>query len=155
VSEGEKNRLIAWNRELTAAHQRLRQALLVTRDALDAGDAGPASADLVLYCHGFCAGLSGHHVSEDEALFPGLSARHPRLRSTIAKLVQDHEMIAALLTQFNHALTASATPDELVRHLDGLSAIMESHFSYEERQLLDTLSALELEAGPHAVLGPF
>jgi hypothetical protein len=64
-------------------------------------------------------------------------------------------MIAALLTQFNHALTASATPDELVRHLDGLSAIMESHFSYEERQLLDTLSALELEAGPHAVLGPF
>jgi hemerythrin-like domain-containing protein len=155
VSEGEKNRLIAWNRELTAAHQRLRQALLVTRDALGAGDVGSVSADLVLYCNGFCAGLSGHHVSEDAALFPELSARHPRLRSTIAKLGQDHEVIAALLTEFNHALTASATPDELVRHLDGLSAIMESHFSYEERQLLDTLSALDLEADPHALLGPF
>ena len=154
MSEGEKNRLIAWNRELTAAHQRLRQALRVTRDALDAGMPGSVSADLVLYCHGFCAALSGHHVSEDAALFPQLSARHPRLRSTIAKLVQDHEVIAALLTHFNHALTASATPDELVRHLDGLSAIMESHFSYEERQLLDTLSALELEADPHALLGP-
>lgn len=154
MSEDEKNRLIAWNRELTAAHQRLRQALRVTRDSLDAGDVESAAADLVLYCHGFCAALSGHHASEDAALFPELSARHPRLRSTIAKLMQDHKMIAALLTQFDHALTASATPDELVRHLDGLSAIMESHFNYEERQLLDTLSTLDLEADPHALLGP-
>lgn len=154
MSEDEKNRLIAWNRELTAAHQRLRQALRVTRDSLDAGDVESAAADLVLYCHGFCAALSGHHASEDAALFPELSARHPRLRSTIAKLMQDHKMIAALLIQFDHALTASATPDELVRHLDGLSAIMESHFNYEERQLLDTLSTLDLEADPHALLGP-
>jgi hemerythrin-like domain-containing protein len=154
VNEDEKNRLIAWNRELTAAHQRLRQALRVTRDSLDAGDVESAGADLVLYCHGFCAALSGHHASEDAALFPELSARHPRLRSTIAKLRQDHKMIAALLTQFDHALTASATPDELVRHLDGLSAIIESHFNYEERQLLDTLSTLDLEADLHALLGP-
>ena len=155
VSEDEKNRLIAWNRELAAAHQRLRQALRVTRDALDTGhDAGRRGADLLLYCHGFCAALSGHHVSEDAALFPELSARHPRLGPTVAKLVQDHEMIAGLLTQFDHALTTSATPDELARHLDGLSAIMESHFNYEERQLLDTLSTLRLEADPRTFLGP-
>jgi hemerythrin-like domain-containing protein len=144
VSEDEKSRLIAWNRELTAAHQWLRQALHGARDALDAGDAGPAGADLVLYCHGFCAALSGHHLSEDETLFPGLSARHPGLRPVIAKLTQDHEMIAALLAQLGHAVTAAAAPDELARHLDGLSAIMESHFSYEERQLLGILSALQL-----------
>jgi hemerythrin-like domain-containing protein len=144
VSEDEKSRLIAWNRELTAAHQRLRQALHDARDALDAGDAGPAGADLVLYCHGFCAALSGHHLSEDESLFPALSARHPGLRPVIAKLTQDHEMIAALLAQLGHAVTAAAAPDELARHLDGLSAIMESHFSYEERQLLGILSALQL-----------
>ena len=63
-------------------------------------------------------------------------------------------MIAALLTQFSHALTAAAAPDELARHLDGLSAIMESHFNYEERQLLDTLSTLDVAADPHALLGP-
>ena len=155
MSEDDKSRLIAWNHELTAAHQRLRRALYVTRDALDdAGDAGRAGADLLLYCHGFCAALSGHHVSEDAALFPELSTRHPQLRSTIAKLTQDHEMIAALLTQFSHALTASATADELARHLDGLGAIMESHFTYEERQLLDVLSTLDVEADPHALLGP-
>ena len=154
MSEGDKSRLIAWNRELTAAHQRLRQALRVTREALDAGDAGPPGADLLLYCHGFCAALSGHHASEDAALFPELSARHPGLRPVIAKLAQDHQMIAALLARFGEALTAAATPGELARHLDGLSAIMESHFSYEERQLLGTLAVLQLEAEPHALLGP-
>jgi hemerythrin-like domain-containing protein len=154
VSEDEKNRLIAWNRELTAAHQRLRQALRVTRDALDAGDARPARADLLLYCHGFCAALRGHHVSEDAALFPELSARHPELRPVIARLAQDHEMIGALLTQLGHAVTAAAAPDELARHLDGVSAIMESHFSYEERQLLGILSALQLAADPRDLLGP-
>ena len=154
MSEDEKNRLIAWNRELTAAHQRLRQALRVTRDALGAGDAGPPGADLLLYCHGFCAALGGHHVSEDSALFPALSARHPELRPVIARLAQDHEMIAALLARFGHALKAAATPEELARHLDGLSAIMESHFSYEERQLLGVLSSLRLSADPHSLLGP-
>jgi hemerythrin-like domain-containing protein len=154
VSDSEKSRLIAWNRELTAAHQRLRQALRVTRDAAGGGVAGPAGADLVLYCHGFCAALSGHHVSEDTALFPELSARHPELRSAIARLVQDHEMIAALLSQLNQALTAPAAPAELLRHLDGLSAIMESHFSYEERQLLNVLATLDLEADPRTLLGP-
>jgi hemerythrin-like domain-containing protein len=154
VSEDEKSRLIAWNRELADAHQRLRQALRIARDALDAGDAGLAGGDLLLYCHGFCAALSGHHLSEDAALFPVLAARHPTLRPVIAKLTQDHEMIAALLAQFAGALSAPATPGEVARHLDGLSAVMESHFNYEERQLLATLSALDLAADPHAVLGP-
>lgn len=154
VREDEKNRLVAWNRELTAVHQRLRQALRVTRDALGTGQAGPAAADLLLYCHGFCAALSGHHRSEDAALFPELSARHPALRPVIAKLGADHELIAALLAQFGDAVTAAAAPGELARHLDGLGAIMESHFRYEERQLLDVLSALDLEADPHALLGP-
>ena len=66
----------------------------------------------MLYCQGFCAALKEHHVSEDVALFPELSVRHPTL-------------------------------------------IMESHFRYEERQLLDVLSALDLVADPRALLGPF
>jgi hemerythrin-like domain-containing protein len=162
VSEGEKSRLIAWNRELAAAHQRLRRALRLVRDALGTGDRdalgtgdrAAARTDLMLYCHGFCTALSGHHVSEDTALFPELSARHPALKPTLAKLRQDHEMIASLLTQFDHALTSSAATSELLRHLGGLSAIMESHFRYEERQLLDILATLDLAAGPHALLGP-
>jgi hemerythrin-like domain-containing protein len=154
VNEGEKNRLIAWNRELEAAHQRLREALRLARDALGIGDVASVRGELMLYCQGFCAALKEHHVSEDVALFPELSERHPMLRPTIAKLEQDHEMIASLLTQLDHALTSSAAPEELSLHLNGLSAIMESHFRYEERQLLDVLSALELVADPRALLGP-
>lgn len=154
VTEQEKNRLVAWNRELAAAHQRLRDALRVTRDALDSGDTGSARTDLLLYCHGFCTALSAHHVSEDVALFPELSARWPALRPTIAKLREDHDTIASLLGQLDRALGRSAPVEELQQHLDGLAAIMESHFRYEERQLLDILSTLELDAEPQAVLGP-
>jgi hemerythrin-like domain-containing protein len=157
VSEGQKNRLIAWNRELAAAHQRLRQALHLARQAIDAGDstdAASAASDLLLYCKGFCAALEGHHLSEDAALFPELTARHPELRPAITKLRQDHEMIASLVAQFAHALSAGDPPAVLVSHLDGLSAIMESHFRYEERELLGTLAALDLDADPRNLLGP-
>ena len=72
----------------------------------------------------------------------------------MAKLRQDHELIASLLTQFDQAVSSDAPPAELSLQLDGLAAIMESHFRYEERQLLGPLSALELDADPHTVLGP-
>ncbi len=154
MSEVEKNRLIAWNRELAAAHDRLRGALRAARDSLDAGDATSARGDLLRYCHGFCAALSSHHVSEDVGLFPELSARYPALRPTIAKLTEDHELIAMLLAQFDSALVSSTESRALSLHLEGLSAIMESHFQYEERQLLDTLATLDLDADPRAILGP-
>jgi hemerythrin-like domain-containing protein len=157
VPEAEPHRLIAWDRELADAHQRLRQALQVARAALDTGDTvgvQSARADLTLYCHGFCAALGGHHGGEDTALFPQLSAQYPALRPAIVKLRQDHELIASLLTQFDQAISSDAPPAELSLQLDGLAAIMESHFRYEERQLLGPLSALELDADPHTVLGP-
>ncbi|WP_153534121.1 hemerythrin domain-containing protein [Actinomadura macrotermitis] len=151
---GDENRIVAWNRELAAVHQRLRRALRLAREAIDAGDAASAGNDLLLYCHGFCAALSGHHVSEDDALFPELAERHPELRPTIAKLQQDHELIASLLRQFEQALNSGAPPERLSSHLDGLSAIMESHFQYEERQLLGPLAALDLDLAPGTALGP-
>jgi hemerythrin-like domain-containing protein len=154
VGESEKNRLIAWNLELRAAHQRLHRALRLARGSLEAGDTASARADLLLYCKGFCAALDRHHVLEDVALFPELTARHPSLRPTIAKLQQDHEMIAMLLRRFDRAITSKARPSELAMHLDGLSAIMESHFRYEERELLAVLSTLDVDADPQDLLGP-
>ena len=63
-------------------------------------------------------------------------------------------MIASLLRQFDHLLTSGARPSELALHLRGISAIVESHFRYEERQLLGPLSTLELDADPRRLLGP-
>ena len=155
MTEGEKTRLVAWSHELRAVHDRLREALRVTRAALDNGEAaGPATRDLLLFCHGFCAALTGHHEGEDRALFPAIAAAHPELADTLRYLEQDHSMIADLVDALEDAVARSAPPDELDRHLEGIAAIMESHFRYEERQLLTVLDTLALNAAPHDVLGP-
>lgn len=155
VTEGEKARLIAWNHELRTVHERLREALRLTRTALAAGEpAEPARRDLLLFCHGFCAALTGHHEGEDRELFPAIATAHPELRDTLRNLQQDHSMIAHLLTGLRAAVDRTAPPAELDQHLEGVAAIMESHFRYEERSLLGVLEALELNADPTDVLGP-
>ncbi|MCW4458582.1 hemerythrin domain-containing protein [Microbacterium sp. MPKO10] len=156
MTEGETSRFIAWSRELRAVHERLRGALRVTRESLDdAGQVGPAARDLLLYCHGFCVALSGHHSAEDRELFPALAAEHPELRETLRSLAQDHSMIAHLMNGLTDAIERSASPRELAQHVEGIAAIMESHFRYEERQLLGVLEGLELDADANAVLGSF
>jgi len=157
VSPGDTSRLIAWHREVSASHTRLRAALQLAQDSLTVpqlSDQHAASRDLLLYCLGFCAALGGHHRSEDTRLFPELAGRHPELDETIAYLQQDHSMIAHLLGGLEKAVRSQAPPEEIGRHLEGLAAIMESHFRYEERQLLAVLATLDLDAPVTDLLGP-
>lgn len=135
-------------------HKRLREALRITRNAL-ASSESPESAtrDLLLFCHGFCAALTGHHESEDRSLFPALAAAHPELRETLRLLEQDHLKIAHLIAGLQSAVERAASTVELDRHLDGIAAIMESHFRYEERQLLTALDSFPFDADPHDALG--
>ena len=155
VSQGEGARLVAWSHELRSVHDRLREALHVTREALGRGDAAaPATRDLLLFCHGFCTALTGHHEGEDRLLFPAVAAAHPELAETLTRLRQDHSMIAHLVAGPQDAVSRAAPAAELDRHLEGVAAIMESHFRYEERQLLGVLATLELGASPGDVLGP-
>ena len=157
MSPGDTSRLIAWHRELSAAHARLRSALQIAQESLDdpqLSDQHVASRDLLLYCLGFCTALGGHHRSEDAGLFPELIGRHPELDETIAYLQQDHSMIAHLLGGLEKAVRSQAPPEEIGRHLEGLAAIMESHFRYEERQLLAVLATLDFDAPVTDLLGP-
>ncbi|MEU4147020.1 hemerythrin domain-containing protein [Streptomyces parvulus] len=155
MTERETTRLVAWSQELRQVHHRLREALAVTRTALADGTPGEAATrELLLYCHGFCAALDGHHRGEDRTLFPAIAAAHPELRPVLRALEQDHSMIAHLLGGLETAVARAAPPEELDRHLEGIAAIMESHFRYEERQLLTVLETLELTAVPGEVLGP-
>ncbi len=155
MTEGEKTRLIAWSNELRAVHERLRKALAVTQEAVAAGRSAPAlSRDLLLFCNGFCTALTGHHEGEDRELFPAIAAAHPELRDTLRRLQQDHSMIAYLIAGLQSAVSKAAAPEALAVHLEGIAAIMESHFRYEERALLSVLDSLALDADPHRVLGP-
>lgn len=151
-------RLIAWGDEMRTVHERLRQALAAARESIEAGgDAASVARDIRLFCWGFCVALDGHHVSEDTGLFPEVVARHPELQPVIAKLVQDHRMIAHLIGGLEQALQSGDEPAVLLGHLDGIGAIMASHFGYEERQLLgalDTLETTATDATPRAYFGP-
>ena len=63
-------------------------------------------------------------------------------------------MIAHLITGLSESVARADSPSELDRHLEGIAAIMESHFRYEERQLLTVLETLALTADVEVVLGP-
>ncbi|MCC2333636.1 hemerythrin domain-containing protein [Cellulomonas wangsupingiae] len=149
------SRLVAWDRELRAVHTRLRDALRIARDAVDdaADDAAP-SRELLLFCTGFCAALDGHHRGEDRVVFPGLLAVAPQLRDVVDQLVRDHAMLSHLLGELQRAVDAREGPAALHRHLDGIEAVMETHFRYEEKRLLPVLSGLALDATPRDALGP-
>lgn len=126
----------------------------LAREAVDSGeDTGSIAADLLIYCHGFCAALDGHHRSEDAGLFPQIAASRPDLAPVLAKLSQDHSMMAHLIGGLEKALTSGAEADTLHGHLDGIGAIMESHFRYEERELLSVLDDLPLGLERREVFG--
>ena len=140
---------------MRAVHDRLREALAVTRQALTDGEpVESATRELLLYCHGFCTVLTAHHEGEERHLFPAIAEQYPQLRDTLHNLRQDHSMIAHLLAGLQAAVARAAPPAELHRHLEGVAAIMESHFRYEERRLLTVLETLTLSTDPDAVLGP-
>lgn len=155
MAEGDTARLVVWSRELRRVYARLRKALELTRAAVADGDrASDTLDDLLLLCHGFCTALDAHHQGEDRELFPAVAAAHPEVADVLHRLQQDHSMIAHLVAALRQATRQSAPPAEVARHLDGIGAIMESHFRYEERQLLTILETLELSADPGQVLGP-
>lgn len=146
--------MIAWADELRRVHHKLRTALAVTREALTTDGSAPAlDRDLALLCRGFCTALDTHHRGEDAQLFPAITAAHPELAPTLHALRQDHVMIGHLIGDLQGVLDRGGPVTEVVTHLDGVEAIMESHFRYEERQLLGVLDVLALHAAPVEVLG--
>ena len=155
MTERETIRLIAWSRELRQVHERLRAALLLIRGSIEDGPSeATALRDLLLYCRGFCTALDGHHRGEDSTLFPAIAAAHPELEPVLRSLRQDHSMIAYLLEGLRVATERGAPLSELNRHLEGIAALMDNHFRYEERRLLRVLETLELDAEISRVLGP-
>ena len=153
VSEREKARLVAWSHEMYRVHQRLRDALQDAQEAWEYNGSFVSTRDLLLHCRGFCSALDRHHRGEDAVLFPGIRAAHPHLAPTLAKLTQDHSMIAHLVGGLDLALTRGDPAPVLERHLGGLAAIMENHFRYEERQLMAILEELALDADVSSALG--
>ena len=142
-------------------HQALRERLAALRREA-AGGAGHRAADsgigedLLSHCLSFCAAIHTHHTGEDSQLLPALRAAAPELAPVIDNIAEDHALDAGILRQVRDLLSpgrAPSGPDALVRELDGLIAILESHFSYEERRIAKALDTLGSQAWTAGVFG--
>ncbi|MFJ9846484.1 hemerythrin domain-containing protein [Kitasatospora sp. NPDC101155] len=137
-------RTAALSLQLSQAHRELRRRLTDVRTGL--GRRTRADDTLLTHCLAFCTAMTHHHQGEDDGLFAALVRERPDLAPTVAKLVEDHGFIAHILARVRElaeqaAATPGTDPEAIGRELDGLAAIMESHFGYEERAIgaaLDT-----------------
>ncbi|MGW6918342.1 hemerythrin domain-containing protein [Kitasatospora sp. NPDC054939] len=152
------DRAVALSLQLAQAHQELRRRIGTIRSEL--GRRRLDDDALRTHCLAFCTALTSHHQGEDDGLFAQLVRERPDLAGTVAKLVEDHGLITGILTRVrelaDQAVTSAPGPgpgtgpaadaggrglDAIGRELDGLAAIMESHFAYEERAIGAALDA--------------
>ncbi|GAA4567559.1 hypothetical protein GCM10023176_20030 [Micromonospora coerulea] len=138
-------RLTALGNQLIEIHLWLREELARLRTGLDSpgGDARPPRA-LRAHCLAFCAALDRHHTGEDGGAFRVLAEREPALRPVLAELAADHQVVAGILRRVEDLVTGPAGGRDVRAELDGLAALLESHFTYEEKKLV---AALNREAG--------
>lgn len=140
-------RLEAFGTQLIDVHFWLREELSKLRDSLDGNAHRPR--ELRAHCLTFCSALERHHTGEDRTAFPVLAEEFPGLRPVLEKLQQDHHLVADILRRIETLVgDVQAEPDEVEaqrvrRELDGLAAIMESHFAFEERQITAALNELK------------
>ncbi|MBM0226887.1 MULTISPECIES: hemerythrin domain-containing protein [Micromonospora] len=142
-------RLTALGNQLIEIHLWLREELARLRTSLDSPGADlRSSEDLRAHCLGFCAALTRHHGGEDGGAFRVLAEREPALRPVLAELAEDHRMVAGILRRIEDLTTGPAAARAAVRaELDGLAALLESHFTYEEKKLVAALDAVNRRAG--------
>ncbi|WP_238362282.1 hemerythrin domain-containing protein [Actinopolymorpha pittospori] len=163
------DRVRAFGNQLVDVHLWLRDQLDQLRDDVDAflDDPGPDPAsqpsrpsrdlpnvrnlrDLRAHCLTFCSALTRHHTGEDTGPFPVLAAEVPELRPVIDELVRDHRLVTDALRRVEEVLDSLGRMpehDEARRRrvrgeLDTLAALLETHFSYEERRLVSALNDL-------------
>ncbi len=160
VPDGSRERLAALGDALIEIHAWLREELARLR--ADVGryldGRGERPRELKAHCLSFCSALTRHHTGEDAGAFPALAREYPDLAPTIAKLEEDHELISVLQHGLERLLDGipaepgAAEAQRVLGELDGLTAILESHFSFEERRIVTALNALAAEAGTAASL---
>jgi hemerythrin-like domain-containing protein len=134
---------------LIEVHLWLREELARLREDVDSYlDGGERPRELRAHCLTFCSALSRHHTGEDDGAFPVLAAQFPELRPVLEELRRDHHMVAGILRRLEELLGGlgpDPDPAEAQRvraELDGLAALLESHFVYEEKRLVSALNSL-------------
>lgn len=136
---------------LRTVHAQLRRDLVTVRaglDRLSSATNGTETislpADLRAHCVSFCGAMHEHHTNED-GVFPALARLHPELAPVVQRLQAEHGVVARVLTELQALLDAAEGSDitRLRAEFDRLAGELETHFSYEEETLVDTLNATD------------
>lgn len=138
VSGGPPN-ASSWGEALKLVHDAFRRELQTIRREV-AASGNTLGVQLKINCLAACRGLRFHHTAEDTGTFPALENRFPELTPTLDRLRQEHQRIAALLTDLQHTLDRN-DPTTLRADVDRLITDLEAHLTYEEEQLIPFLDA--------------
>jgi hypothetical protein len=152
----------AAGRHLIDVHDHLRGELDRLREVIEQVAAGETDATaarqhitrmtirqntwtLGTFCETYCRVVTQHHTLEDRSVFPHLRHSDPALAPVLDRLEEEHHTIADLLERVDQALVGLVTPggagiDGVNRTMDVLTDALLSHFSYEERELIEPLA---------------
>ncbi|GAA2407219.1 nitroreductase/quinone reductase family protein [Actinomadura vinacea] len=146
---------------LVKAHATLRADLASLREEVEAYLAGAAAgerpgpepaAQLRAHCLAFCSALGEHHDGEENRGFPPLRRHHPGLAPVLDRLRREHATVARLRADLQETLDGidAADPAAVRGRLDRVTAELEAHYAYEEKELVDALNAMTAAdwAGP-------
>jgi hypothetical protein len=160
-----RGRLTAFGNQLIEVHSWLREELAQLREDVDAhlSDHSGLPRKLQAHCLTFCSAVTRQHTGEDDGAFPGLAGQFPELRPVLEELGRDHHLVTGILRNLEElldGLSLDAGPAQAPRvraELDGLSALLESHFVYEEKRIVSALNSLDAPdwhaAKPEFLLG--
>ncbi|GII58710.1 hypothetical protein Pth03_70990 [Planotetraspora thailandica] len=141
-------RLRAFGNQLIEVHMWLREELDRLRANVDSHlDGGERTRNLRAHCLTFCSALDRHHNGEDGVAFPTLAEQFPQLRPVLEELERDHRLVAEMLRRLEDLADRFGTGDRAAtkdtrNELEGLAALLESHFTYEEKRVVAALNSL-------------
>ncbi len=152
----------AAGRHLIDVHDGLRQELEQLRSLVAQVEQGKVEAEEVrsyinrmtirqnnwtlgVYCESYCRIVTGHHTLEDRSVFPHLRRNVPELVPVLDRLGDEHEVITELLERVDQSLVALVSGEsggirQVREAVDLLTDALRSHFSYEERELIEPLA---------------
>ena len=145
--------LIEVHDHLRAELARVRDLVRQVREGADAASARSAINEMAMrqndwalgaYCASYCRFVTGHHMLEDEAVFPHLRASEADLGPVLDRLADEHKIIHQVLNDVDQALVDHLrNPADLAglqQAVDILTDTLLSHLAYEEAQLVEPLA---------------
>lgn len=103
-------------------------------------------------CLAFCQALEFHHTSEDDHLFPGIARYHPELGAVFDRLRDEHRTVARIQNDLATLLAGVgiAEPRRFRTELDAMAAELNTHFDYEEKEIVPLLADIPWPPAPPA-----